>query len=116
METEPTVLTPPITDELLQEIVARVVRRLPDCCLVLFGSHANREARPGSDVDLMVITETDQDPLALAGELYCILRPRTFPLDLVVMTPQELRARRRGFDAFTREVLSSGRVLHGRLP
>jgi predicted nucleotidyltransferase len=116
VETEPTVLTPPITDELLREIVARIVRRLPDCCVVLFGSHANGDARQGSDVDLLVVAETDQDPLALAGELYCLLRPRTFPLDVVVMTPEELQARRNGFDTFIREVLRRGRVLHGRLP
>jgi predicted nucleotidyltransferase len=111
-----TPLTPPINEELLRRVVARIVRRLPHCCILLFGSHASGSARPGSDVDLLVIVETDQDPLALAGELYQLLRPRKFPLDVIVMTPDELRARRDGFDAFTREILAVGKVLHGRLP
>lgn len=109
-------LTPPVNEELFDVIVARIVRRLPDCCIVLFGSYATNQARSSSDIDLLVIAETSEDPLAVAGELYGLLRPRTFPLDVVVMTPEELRARRSGFDAFVREVLATGRILHGRLP
>ena len=116
MESTRTPLMPPINESLLATVIARIVRRLPGCCIMLFGSRANGNAGPASDVDLLVVSETDQDPLALAGELYQLLRPRKFPLDIVVMTPDELRARRDGFDAFTREVLATGKVLHGRLP
>lgn len=109
-----TPLVPPVDNELLDRLVARIAQRLPDCCVILFGSHAHGSARPSSDVDLLVIADTNQDPLALAGELYQCLRPRRFPLDIVVMTPDEVRARQAGFDSFTREVLATGKVLYGR--
>lgn len=116
METEPTVLTPPITDDLLEEIVERIVRRLPDCCIVLFGSHAYGRPREDSDVDLLVIAQTNNGPFTTAGEIYSSLGPRSVAIDIVVLTPEMYRQRRQGFDPFLEEVAGRGRVLHGRLP
>jgi predicted nucleotidyltransferase len=109
-------LAPPVDDRLLARIVQRILARLPDACIVLFGSHAYGTPRPDSDVDLLVVTDqARQRPFALAGELYIRLRPRTLALDLVLMDRETLARRIRGFDPFLEEVTRKGRVLHGRL-
>ncbi len=105
----------PITDEVLREITDRIAAVRPDAVVVLFGSRARGGARPESDVDLLVVTETDESTLAVAGKLYAAIGPRDFGVDLVVMTPTQLARRRGGVDAFVREILAEGRTLRGRI-
>lgn len=109
-------LTEPIDDRLLATLVDRILATVSASAVVLFGSRAQGDARRWSDVDLLVVARTDRDPLAVAGELYMVLRPRTFGLDVVVMTPEELTARLHAQDPFVSEIVRCGRVLHGRLP
>lgn len=110
------VLSKPVNDALLAEITKRIVTHLPECCVVLFGSHAYGEPRSDSDVDLLVVAPTREGTYTIAGELYGVLSPRELALDIVVMKPESFRERREGFDPFLREVVRQGRVLHGRLP
>jgi predicted nucleotidyltransferase len=112
----PAALAPPVDDAVLTEIVRRIVTRAPECCIVLFGSHAYGQPREDSDIDLLVITPTSNGLFTKAGEIYSSLSPRSLAIDVVVMTPEMYRQRRRGFDPFLKEVASRGRVLHGRLP
>ncbi len=112
----PAVLAPPVNEALLAEIVRRIAGHLANPCIVLFGSHAY--GRPGarSDLDLLVIADTQKGTFTVAGELYGVLRPRRFAMDIVVLTPEMYRRRRAGFDPFLEEVGRKGRVLYGQLP
>ena len=110
------VLSGPVSESLLAEMVQRIIAHLPGCCIVLFGSHAYGAPREDSDVDLLVVASTEKGTFSVSGELYGVLRPRDFALDIVVMTPDSFRERLSGFDPFLREVARKGRVLHGRLP
>ncbi|MBI5866397.1 MAG: nucleotidyltransferase domain-containing protein [Planctomycetes bacterium] len=56
-------LAEPIDEALYGELVDRIIEKAPDASVVLFGSRAHGDARDWSDVDLLVITETDRDPL-----------------------------------------------------
>ena len=109
-------LSAPVSESLLSEMVRRIVAHLPDCCVVLFGSHAYGTPREDSDVDLLVVATAEKGTFSVSGELYGVLRPRDFALDIVVITPDSYRQRLSGFDPFLREVVRKGRVLHGRLP
>lgn len=111
----PTQYRKPVTDALLRALTDRIVALRPDAAILLFGSRARGDSRDDSDVDLLVVTETKENPLTVAGELYIALSDRDFGLDLVVMTPQRLRAKRQGFDPFLREAIAQGRLLHGRI-
>ena len=110
------VLEPPVDDALLTRIAGRIRQHLTDCCIVLFGSHACGQARDDSDVDLLVLAESEDDPVAVAGQLYWVLRPRRVPIDILVMRPAEFQRRLNGFDPLVREIATHGRVLHGQLP
>jgi predicted nucleotidyltransferase len=105
---------PPVTEEALQEIVHRLVTGLHPHKIVLFGSYVYGTPTADSDVDLLVIVDTQARPVDRYLCVSRLLRPRPFPLDLLVKTPEEVaQALDRG-DAFMREIMARGRVLYER--
>ena len=80
-----------ITAEQLDDIVGRIVERFAPEKIVLFGSQARGDAREDSDVDLLVVAETDL-PLR---ERYPLMRGllADFPaaFDVFWKTPEEYR-------------------------
>src|SRR5215467_12493157 len=76
--------------------------------IILFGSHARGDAKPDSDVDLLVIMDSDQHPARAAAEITCRLHPRSYPLDLIVRTPETVRTRLHMNDWFMRDVMRQG--------
>ena len=50
---------PPVTDDLLAEIVQRIRAVGDPTKIVLFGSRARDDARPDSDIDILIVEESD---------------------------------------------------------
>ncbi len=100
--------------ETLPEAVERIVRELKPEKVILFGSHAYGNPTPDSDVDLLVVMNTT----APATERYLVvsrlLRPRPFPVDILVKTPQEVQQALEKGDFFIDEIVSQGKVLYER--
>jgi uncharacterized protein len=101
----------------LRRPLARLVRAFAPNQVVLFGSHAKETAEPGSDVDLLVVTELDGDrtiPLRRARQLVASSFP---PVDVVLCTPEEVEGAATAASPFLASVLESGVVLYrGSMP
>ena len=95
----------------IQAFVDQVVRRFRPAAVILFGSYAYGKPSDHSDVDLMVVMP-HRGPGPNAATRIRLACPRTFPMDLLVRTPAEVRRRLRMGDSFLREVTSKGIVLH----
>ena len=54
--------------------------------VILFGSYARGEANENSDVDLMIIAESDLPRFKRSRELYKLFQPYPFGMDLIVYT------------------------------
>lgn len=98
----------------LDAIVTRLVTGYAPDRVILYGSHATGAARGGSDIDLLIVKQTDRPPLARRLEVERLLADRAVPLDLVVYTPDELRRLFAAGSPFIEEVLAHGRVLYMR--
>lgn len=79
--------------------------------IVLFGSYASGRATPDSDVDLLVVAPHTGKPWHFAARIRSRIGP-TFPLDIIVRSPEQLRNRLAMGDPFLCDVLSSGKVLY----
>ena len=100
--------------ETLPGAVERIVRELHPEKIVLFGSYAYGRPTPDSDVDLLVVMETTAPDKERYLAVCRLLRPRPFPVDILVRTPQEIaRALERG-DFFIQEITSRGEILYER--
>ena len=79
--------------------------------IILFGSYAYGTPRPESDVDLLVVMDTQLSELEQGAEI-CRAIPYRFGLDLVVYTPQNLAQRLEWGDSFLREIRQRGITLY----
>lgn len=75
------------------ETIKAITERIADSChpqqIVLFGSHARGNATEESDIDLLVVMESNLPPHKRNIALKRLFPRRTFSLDAFVYTPQE---------------------------
>ena len=105
---------PPVTPDLLQEIVRRILQAGSPQKIILFGSRARGDARPDSDIDLLIIEESSL-PRYRRAPPYLRALVGLFPAkDVVVWTPAEAAAWRDVPHAFITSALREGRTLYER--
>lgn len=80
--------------------------------VVLFGSYATGNAGPDSDVDLLIIAESQLPRFKRSRTLYKLFRPYPFAMDLIVYTPQEIEKGKRSSVSFVSRVLREGEVMY----
>ena len=105
---------PPVTREQLQEVARRIKRAFDPQRILLFGSHAYGKPMPDSDVDLLVVMESNERAAARSAAIAKALLDIPFPMDILVRTPDEIRHRLNIGDYFIREILERGEVLYER--
>jgi predicted nucleotidyltransferase len=64
----------------IQILADKIAREFHPEKIILFGSHARGHARPDSDVDLMVVMDSDEHPSRIAAEITHRVHPRCYPL------------------------------------
>ncbi len=102
MRTAPaTALPKDVTD-----LVDHIATRFNPAQIILFGSHAVGTADDGSDVDLLIVTETGGRPIRRAVEIYRTLDHRV-PVDIIVRSPEQM-SHPSSADILLREILATG--------
>jgi len=95
----------------IQQIVQQIVDRFHPRKVILFGSYARGTPTADSDVDLLVVMETDENPLHTAARISASI-DHPFPLDILVFRPSELQASFERQGIFATEVMTNGVVLY----
>jgi len=103
---------PPVA-ETLPAAIEKLVREVNPEKIILFGSYAYGEPTPDSDVDLLIIWDTDKPRRERVVTISLLLYPRLFPVDIIVKTPRELEEEL-PHNFFLREILARGVVLYER--
>jgi predicted nucleotidyltransferase len=105
---------PPVS-KTLPQAVKKIAETLKPEKIILFGSYAYGKPTPDSDVDLLVIMRTKASHKERYLAVALLLRPRQFPIDIVVKTPDEIdQALKNQGNFFIREILAKGKVLYER--
>ena len=101
---------------LLKDIVQRLNRSYKPEKIILYGSYAYGNPTSDSDIDLLIIKDTDKRPVDRFVEVKQIIyQPgRSIPISPLVYTPREIEERLKIGDDFVTEILARGRVLYAR--
>jgi predicted nucleotidyltransferase len=103
-----------IMDE-AQLIVERIVLYCKPEKIILFGSLARGEEKRDSDIDLLIVKISDKKRPFRTKEIFEAIRglERSYPIDPIVYTPEEIRERLAMGDYFIKEVFAQGKVMYG---
>ena len=82
--------------------------------IIIFGSHARGQASRHSDLDVLVIKDTDVGQFERVRQVSDLVIPRPLPLDIIVKTPREIEERLARGDYFIRDILNEGVVAYER--
>ena len=82
--------------------------------VILFGSYARGDAKENSDVDLLVIAESDLPRFKRSRELYKLFKPYPFGMDILVYTPAEVKKNQKCPLSFVSTVLKEGKKIYAR--
>jgi len=96
----------------LAEAVERLRDALAPELILLFGSHARGTATRRSDLDLLVVWDTDVPHLERIRRVLKLLADSPMPVEAIALTPRELEFRRH--TPFMRRILAEGRILYER--
>jgi len=105
-------LDKPVPMEAIQMVVNRIVEEFKPEKIILFGSHAYGTPKPWSDVDLLVIMESELSAHDQRMKIARFLIPRPFGIDVLTRTPKDLDYRIKEGDFFLKEIMTKGKVLY----
>lgn len=101
-----------LQEGLLGSAVDRIVKFFDPDKILLFGSFAYGTPRKDSDIDLLIIMETDERPAQRRIQISRLFRDRQVAMDFIVKTPSEIDERLSIGDFFIKKILEKGRVLY----
>jgi len=98
--------------EVLDELVRRIVAEVGPRRVVLFGSAARGQLQPGSDIDLLIVMPDGTHRRQTARHLYGRLGSDRPPVDLVVATESDILDHGDAPGYIYRAALREGRELY----
>ena len=81
--------------------------------IILFGSYANGNPDEHSDLDLLIVKDSDVPRYKRGREIRKYLRGIGVPLDIIVYTKDEIDRWKNVEEAFITQIMKNGKVLYG---
>jgi predicted nucleotidyltransferase len=103
-------------NELLRTITTRIAEAVRPEKIILFGSWARGERGPHSDIDLLIIQESDLSRPQRYAQVRRLFWGMGVPMDILVYTPEEFARYQSVPGSFTHTVAREGKVLYARRP
>jgi len=99
-------------DDLIRDVVRRIVEAAQPDKIILFGSRARGDARPDSDIDILVIQDSTEPGYRRDAALYLALAGLNAPVDVITYTPEEVRDWSAVPQAFITTAVREGKVVY----
>jgi predicted nucleotidyltransferase len=104
----------PPSDDLIADIVRRIVETAQPEKIILFGSRARGDARPNSDFDILVIKESSEPGYRRDAPLYVALADLPVEVEVLVYTPEEVAEWAQVPQAFVTTATREGKTVYER--
>jgi len=108
------VQTPAEYESAVRQAVDRIAARFHPDKIILFGSRARGQWGPDSDADLLIVMSVKGSKRQQAVQIDLALQGIPIPIDLIVVTPEEVEKYRDSIGTIIREAVREGKVLYER--
>ncbi len=98
----------------VNDVVNRIVEYYKPEKIILYGSYNTENRKKDSDIDLLIVKDTDSRLIERLLEVESLLSDRTVPPDIIVYTPKEIRFLYSIGSPFIEEIMEKGRLLYMR--
>lgn len=102
-----------INEKVIQDITTKIVNHFHPEMVILFGSYASGNTQKGSDLDLLVIRDSDIPKHKRSIPIRRLFRGYMIPMDIIVYTPFEVEKYKDVIGSFIHHILNKGRILYG---
>ena len=97
----------------IEDVAGKIGKQIDAKAVILFGSYARNQPAKHSDVDLLVIAESNLPRYKRSRELHLMFKPYPFPMDILVYTPKEVEEESEFELSFISTVMREGKKLYG---
>ncbi len=103
-----------ISQQQINEIINRIVKNYLPEKIILFGSYAYGEPKENSDLDLLLVKDSNIPRYRRGREVRKFLRGLKVPIDLIVYTNEEIQKWSNVKTAFITNIIKKGKILYDR--
>jgi len=96
-----------------ERVIRMAKEKLDPELMIVFGSVASRTANDDSDLDLVLVKESNENRLLRSAKARLALKGSKVPIDIIVYTPEEFKLRLTSKYSLPSEALATGRIVHG---
>ena len=99
----------------IKVLVRKIADKYKPKKIILFGSTARGEEKNNSDIDILIIKDSKEKRPYRVKKVFEAVRTiqRTYALDVIVYTPDEINKRLSLGDYFIQRILDEGKTLYG---
>jgi len=101
-----------VKQSIIDEIIRRIVEVAQPDRIILFGSAARGQMGSDSDLDFLVVKRGVAHRRHLAEQIYLSLFGISVPVDVVVVTPEDIQALRDKVGTIIRPAIEEGRLVY----
>jgi len=98
--------------ENIQQLVKEIVQAVKPQKIILFGSFARKEAKPESDIDVLVVMKDGTHRRKTARHLYEVIHGVEKPFDILVSTPTFLEEHQNNIGLIYHRILEEGKLIY----
>lgn len=103
-----------LSDQVKEQIKERLLEKFDPDKIILFGSQARGTADEKSDVDLLIICESNEDRFSLMDQMRSSLLPINYAFDVIILNYKEFERDKKYPGTIARYASKEGEILYER--
>jgi len=96
-----------------ERVIEMAKQKINPDLMIVFGSVAKGTAKKDSDLDLILVKESDEDGFMRSVKARFALDDARIPIDITVYTPEEFKERLASKYSLVYEAMATGRIVYG---
>ena len=96
-----------------ERVIEMAKNKIDPILMIVFGSVAKGTADEDSDLDLVLVKESDENSFIRSAKARLALEDSNIPIDIIVYTPEEFKRKLSDRYSLVYEAMTTGRVVHG---
>jgi predicted nucleotidyltransferase len=103
-----------IEDSSVNEVISKIVDCYKPEKIIIFGSYARNEHTRDSDLDLLIVKDTDQSFVQRQRSVRSLFDKQMFAMDILVYTPAEFEKQRNWLNNIINIAIKTGKLVYER--